>query len=149
MSGTEAIDFRPDAPEFLADPYPIYRRLRQEDPVHWSPRLKAWVLTRYDDVKGVLLDRTISSDRMRPFFATLPGPEAARIGEIEQHALHVVVARQHPGLEARAPVHRVLLPQPPVDRVGIGEEFGRIGTEIDCLGAGHSAIIRETPGETR
>ena len=31
-----------------------------------------------DDVKGVLLNRTISSDRMRPFFATLPGPEAAR-----------------------------------------------------------------------
>src|SRR6185295_16604678 len=81
-NATSPIDFRPDAPEFLADPYPIYRHLRERDPVHWSPRLKAWVLTRYDDVKSVLLDRTISSDRMRPFFATLPGPEAARIGDI-------------------------------------------------------------------
>ncbi len=96
MSGTEAIDFRPDAPEFLADPYPIYRRLRQEDPVHWSPRLKAWVLTRYDDVKGVLLDRTISSDRMRPFFATLPGPEAARIGEIVKYLSTWMVFRDPP-----------------------------------------------------
>src|SRR5258707_1102964 len=149
MSGTEAIDFRPDAPEFLADPYPIYRRLRQEDPVHWSPRLKAWVLTRYDDVKGVLLDLA-DARRLGPGQRGEEGPHAVRGNRaIEQHALHVVVARQHPGLEARAPVHRVLLPQPPVDRVGIGEEFGRIGTEIDCLGAGHSAIIRETPGETR
>ena len=24
------IDFRPDAPDFLADPYPMYRRLREE-----------------------------------------------------------------------------------------------------------------------
>lgn len=91
-----AIDFRPDAPEFLGDPFPIYRRLREQDPVHWSPRLKAWVLTRYDDVKGVLLDRTISSDRMRPFFATLPGPEAARIGEIIRYLSTWMVFRDPP-----------------------------------------------------
>ena len=62
MSGTVAIDFRPDAAEFLADPFPLYRQMREEDPVHWSPRLKSWVLTRYDDVKAALLDREISSD---------------------------------------------------------------------------------------
>ena len=39
------IEFRPDAPEFLRDPFPIFRRLREDDPVHWSPRLKSWVLT--------------------------------------------------------------------------------------------------------
>lgn len=50
--------------------------------MHWSPRLKSWVLTRYDDVKRVCLDRDMSSNRLEPFFATLPGPEAARIGEI-------------------------------------------------------------------
>ncbi|CAM5778883.1 hypothetical protein [Rhizobacter fulvus] len=64
-----ALDFRPDTREFFADPYPIYRRLREEDPVHWSPRLRAWVLTRYDDVKKVLLDRDVSVVRMRPHFA--------------------------------------------------------------------------------
>src|SRR5215470_9891368 len=57
MAIAATLDFRPDAPDFLADPYPMYRRLREEDPVHWSPRLKSWVLTRYDDVKRVLLDR--------------------------------------------------------------------------------------------
>ncbi len=93
---THTIDFRPDAPEFLADPFPIYRHLREQDPVHWSPRLKAWVLTRYDDVKSVLLDRTISSDRMRPFFATLPGPEAARIGDIVKYLSTWMVFRDPP-----------------------------------------------------
>ena len=37
-------------PSVLADPYPLYRRLRTEDPVHWDPFLHKWVLTRYADV---------------------------------------------------------------------------------------------------
>jgi pimeloyl-[acyl-carrier protein] synthase len=44
------------SPEVLADPYPLYRRLRTEDPVLWDPFLHAWVVTRYDDVVRVLLD---------------------------------------------------------------------------------------------
>ena len=96
MSVTSAIDFRPDSQAFLCDPFPVYRRLREEDPVHWSPRLKSWVLTRYDDIKAVCLDREISSDRLRPFFATLPGPEAARIGEIMRYLTHWMVFRDPP-----------------------------------------------------
>jgi pimeloyl-[acyl-carrier protein] synthase len=37
-------------PEVLANPYPLYHRLRSEDPVHWDPYLHAWVVTRYTDV---------------------------------------------------------------------------------------------------
>lgn len=37
-------------PEVLANPYPLYHRLRNEDPVHWDPFLHAWVVTRYADV---------------------------------------------------------------------------------------------------
>jgi len=96
MSGTVAIDFRPDSAEFLADPFATYRQLREKDPVHWSPRLKAWVLTRYDDVRAVLLDREISSDRLRPYFATLPGAEAARIGGIIRYLSHWMVFRDPP-----------------------------------------------------
>lgn len=41
-------------PEVLADPYPLYHRLRNEAPVHWDPFLHAWVVTRYNDVIHVL-----------------------------------------------------------------------------------------------
>src|SRR6266567_3785524 len=40
-------------PEVLANPYPLYHRLRSEDPVHWDPFLHAWVVTRYVDVIAV------------------------------------------------------------------------------------------------
>ena len=71
-------------------------RLRDEDPAHWSPLLKAWVLTRYDDVKRVCLDARMSSDRLRPFFATLPSAEAARIGELIRYLTLWMVFRDPP-----------------------------------------------------
>jgi len=80
------IDWKPEDPATLADPYPLFARMRDVDPCHWSPRLKSWVLTRYDDVKRVCLDRErVSSDRLRPFFAAMPGAEAARIGDIVRY----------------------------------------------------------------
>jgi pimeloyl-[acyl-carrier protein] synthase len=48
-------------PEVLADPYPLYRRLRTEDPVHWDRFLHTWVVTRYPDVLRVL--HSFSADR--------------------------------------------------------------------------------------
>ena len=60
------LDYKPNDPAVLADPFPLYARMRDEDPAHWSPRLKAWVLTRYEDVKRVCLDTgSMSSDRLR------------------------------------------------------------------------------------
>ena len=41
-------------PEVLANPYPLYHKLRNHDPVHWDPFLHAWVVTRYSDVVHVL-----------------------------------------------------------------------------------------------
>jgi len=41
-------------PDVLANPYPLYHRLRTQDPVHWDSFLHAWVVTRYGDVVHVL-----------------------------------------------------------------------------------------------
>jgi pimeloyl-[acyl-carrier protein] synthase len=55
-------------PQVLADPYPLYDRLRQEDPVYWDPYLHSWVVTRYADVITVLRDfsaaRTPTPDQL-------------------------------------------------------------------------------------
>jgi len=48
-------------PEVLANPYPLFHRLRREAPVHWDPFLHAWIVTRYADVMEVL--HTYSADR--------------------------------------------------------------------------------------
>jgi cytochrome P450 len=35
------------------DPYPIYARLREKEPVSWVPAVQLWLVTRYDDVRFV------------------------------------------------------------------------------------------------
>ena len=85
-SDAPAIDWHPEAPATLANPYPVLSRMRDEDPCHWSPRLRSWVLTRYSDIKAMCLDKDgVSSDRLRPFFASLPSAEASRIAEITRY----------------------------------------------------------------
>ena len=91
------LDYKPNDPEVLSDPFRLYARLRDEDPAHWSPRLRAWVLTRYEDVKRVCLDTAgMSSDRLRPFFATLPSPEAQRLAELARYLTLWMVFRDPP-----------------------------------------------------
>ncbi len=55
-------------PEVLANPYPLYHRLRENDPVSWDPFLSAWVVTRYADVITVLhkysADRTPTPEQL-------------------------------------------------------------------------------------
>ncbi|MEV4437330.1 cytochrome P450 [Streptomyces sp. NPDC049585] len=56
--GLETADplFNPLDPAVLADPYPVYRTLRETDPVHWHEQIDSWILTRYADCATVLRD---------------------------------------------------------------------------------------------
>ena len=68
-------------PEVLANPYPLYHRLRTEAPVHWDPFLHAWVVTRYCDVVRVLhdfsADRTPSPEQLKRMDLSALSPIAA------------------------------------------------------------------------
>ncbi|HZC99905.1 MAG TPA: cytochrome P450 [Actinomycetes bacterium] len=55
----EGVD--PFLPEWRSDPYPLYHRLRELDPVHRS-RAGVWVLTRHADATAVLRDPRFSAD---------------------------------------------------------------------------------------
>jgi cytochrome P450 len=57
------VQYNPFAPDVHVNPYPMYERLRGEDPVHWSAMMEVWVLTRYDDMVPVLTDNRWSADR--------------------------------------------------------------------------------------
>jgi cytochrome P450 len=55
------------SPDFYADPYPIYRALRETDPVKRMPN-GAYFLTRYDDLVAIYKNtRQFSSDKKREF----------------------------------------------------------------------------------
>src|SRR4026207_1411133 len=81
LSLTQLLD-----PEVLANPYPLFHRLRTEDPVHWDPYLHAWVVTRYAD--GVTVLHDFSADRT-------PTPEhLANIGLGELAPMAQVMVKQ-------------------------------------------------------
>jgi hypothetical protein len=41
---------------FSADPYPILKRLQEDEPVSWIPEFGQWFVTRRSDIEAVLLD---------------------------------------------------------------------------------------------
>jgi cytochrome P450 len=84
-------------PATNANPFPEFARLRAEDPVHWSPAMKAWIVTRYDDVKQVALNnRQISADRLMPFFKTNTEYQRGSIESLVRYLTHWMVFRDPP-----------------------------------------------------
>lgn len=67
-------------PDVLANPYPLYRRLREFDPVAWDPFLHAWVVTSYAGVVEVLhkfsAGRTPTPDQLGAMGMQSLGPVA-------------------------------------------------------------------------
>ncbi|BAZ51605.1 cytochrome P450 like protein [Nostoc sp. NIES-4103] len=61
IASKKAFIFNPYSFEFRTNPYPIYHRLRLEEPVHKSFVGGDWVLTRYADIKAVLRSNRIRS----------------------------------------------------------------------------------------
>jgi cytochrome P450 len=52
----------------VADPYPYLKGLQDNDPVYWNETLRAWFLTKYEDIFQALRDPRFSSDRVRPVY---------------------------------------------------------------------------------
>lgn len=50
-------------PEVLVDPYPWFHRMREAEPVRRDSSVNGWVVTRYDDCRSVLHDRSMMSGK--------------------------------------------------------------------------------------
>ena len=48
------------------DPYPLYARLRDDEPVSWVPAAQLWLVTRYEDVRQVDLAPDVFSGATMP-----------------------------------------------------------------------------------
>jgi hypothetical protein len=56
--------YDPEDARTQLDPYPIYRRLRDESPVYRQERLGVWALSRFDDVYAALNDHEAFCSRL-------------------------------------------------------------------------------------
>src|ERR1700676_4109308 len=65
-------------PGFIADPYPYFKKIRSEMPVHWNERWRGWIGPRYDDVYAALHKSPVGAYG----FSLFSGDEAAGSGEI-------------------------------------------------------------------
>jgi cytochrome P450 len=107
-----ALQFNPADPATNADPFPIFRRLQDEDPVHWSDAVKGWVVTRYDDVRAIALDRAMSADRVRPFLQVLPNEEQRRLADLGRYLTLWAVFKDAPDhTRLRALMNRAFTPR--------------------------------------
>ena len=55
VSGT-ATRYDPFGPDFQADPFAVYRWMRDEAPVYYSEKWSWWALSRFEDVRAAVLD---------------------------------------------------------------------------------------------
>ncbi|HTW99665.1 MAG TPA: cytochrome P450, partial [Acidimicrobiales bacterium] len=69
----------------LEDPYRLLEAMREEEPVHWSPLLEAWVVTRHDLVVEALRSGTLRNDRVSINMRAVPAADRARYRGLETH----------------------------------------------------------------
>jgi cytochrome P450 len=96
------VDYNPLSPEVMADPYPYYKRLRDESPVHYIEAFDCWFLSRFEDiwqtlqkVKALSTTRGVTLDSLgvpgRPelgeaaMLAMLDPPEHTRLRSAVRH----------------------------------------------------------------
>jgi cytochrome P450 len=108
----------------LQDPYPFYEQARAEEPVFWSPRMNAWVVTRYEDAFNVLRDtqRFSNANAIRTIDQPLPEviQEVMKVGYPPQETA-IIMADGDKHRIMRAPWARRFAP----DRVTAAEPVMR------------------------
>jgi cytochrome P450 len=59
------MDWDPYSDRWRQDPYPKYRELRDQAPLHHAPESDTWTVSRYDDVAAVLRNTEVFSSKTR------------------------------------------------------------------------------------
>jgi cytochrome P450 enzyme len=122
---TEALVFNPSDPAFIANPYPIYRRLRNEAPVHWWERGRMWLLSRYADVEATLKDSRFTTDIRRWSLYQEQQGMPAKFVEVSEYSIVQVSRDDHtrirklvmPSFTPRAVEKREALVQQVIDEL--------------------------------
>jgi cytochrome P450 len=97
--------YDPLQPEFQEDPYAVYRRYREADPVHWgvpsTPRAEgSWYLFRYEDVTAALRDPRLGREwrEVIPVEDQPPPPEPGSFAWLSRHWIVFKDPPDHTGI---------------------------------------------------
>jgi cytochrome P450 len=77
---TMAFSFDPYAPAVDADPFPLYKILRDQHPCFWSEEAGMWVLSRYADIVTALNDWQTYSSASGNLMTELPNRAGSTLG---------------------------------------------------------------------
>ncbi|WP_260174802.1 cytochrome P450 [Streptomyces sp. PanSC19] len=132
---------------FVRDPYPWLDRLRSEAPVHRDPATGLWLVSRYEDIRRVLLDPVaFRPDNAQQAITPLGVPALrllARAGFRLGPALADNATDSHPGLRRVVTrffnARRVAAAVPVTGRIA-DELLTTVRTELDTTG--HSDLFR-------
>jgi cytochrome P450 len=137
----EPLRFDPLDPDFIADPYPFYRRLREAAPVYKTPQ-GFWLITRYEDVAFALRDKRFGKDfvgNMRRRYGGEDGMKEPAIASLARTML-VLDPPDHTrlrGLVNKAfTARRVADMRPRIQKI-VGEQLDRVA------GKGEMDVMRD------
>lgn len=113
------VDFDLNDPDVIADPYPVYARLRDDAPVHHLADLDVWVLSRHADVLAALRDPATYSSDLR---------DMAKGLTVNPFNPAMKVPRRLAAVAARIPWLRVLLTSDPPEHTVLRRKVGKAFT---------------------
>jgi cytochrome P450 len=132
--------FNPFDPDAIRDPYPAYRRLRDDAPVAFAPAIQCWLVSRYADVEALFLDaRGFSNAAMA---ATLGGEGGPKTGDDTGQVLQTTDPPEHDELRRivnRGFTPRVIAAMRPVVREVVDDGIAR------ALAAPGGAVVDLVP----
>ncbi len=102
------------APEVTENPYPIYRDMREHDPVYWDVSLDRWFLTRYADVQTLLNHPQARAEKFKIDSSSLPPEVQGDVGMLYRLLSQQMLFRDPPeqtrlrGLAAKSFTPRVI-----------------------------------------
>jgi cytochrome P450 len=137
-----AVGFDPSDPAFLADPYPVYARMRQLGPVLYYPARDLFLLNGFSEVNAVLRDRRLGrAYRHRysddAFGQGSPDPRWSSFNASEQWSLLNVEPPDHTRLRRL------------VTKVFTARSVAALRPQIESLAAVHLAAALETAPATQ
>jgi cytochrome P450 len=120
----QGVFFALQEPKHVANPYPLYRRLRSEAPFYWDFVLCGWFLTRYADVRAALLDPRLTTKNFPFDVSQLPS-------DLQHELAPLVRVMEREVLYNDAPEHDRL--RRPLNRAFNPAVFERLRPEMEAL----------------